>query len=345
MSAAPWTKTPNWLFEDGWVAELPHAELILCLWLVRLSTGYQQDWCEASESELMAATGLARRSLYRAKRGLVDRGLVAIELRGIRCSYRVTPKGAKSGTGDNIGTGAESGTIEDQCQMRHGCQERHHKGAKSGTGNSAKSGTPPILKKDLKKDLKKTTTTDSTLTPPDDVFFAVAPEVESDVTPVDQADPALLSELTLIGVNEPALSRMLGNPELARSCLRALGAQGAVGSKPAWLVTAFERGGYAVPRSAAELARADREALLQARASARDREAAERAALEQAEAAEWEHLVAGLSPVGLAAIEAEARDSLRPLVGRKIDKVASDAPQIRAAMRELLRARASPDSG
>lgn len=343
MSAAPWTKTPNWLFEDGWVSELPHAELILCLWLVRLSTGYQQDWCEASESELMAATGLARRSLYRAKRGLAERGLVAIELRGIRCAYRVTPKGAKSGTGDNIGTGAKSGTIEDGCQERHGCQIRHHKGAKSGTGNSAKSGTPPILKKDLKKDLKKTTTTDSTLTPPDDVFYAVA---EPEVSPPQ--DQALRTELVQLGVSEPRLTQLLGKPDLTRDCLRVLRLQapGSVGNRAAWLVAAWERGGYQVAPTAAEIAKADRERTLANRASERDREAAERAALERAEAAEWERLVAGLSPVGLAAVEAEARDTLRPLVGRKLDKVPSDAPQIRAAMREILRARAraSPDS-
>ncbi len=176
----PFTKIPNALYDEV-LFDLPHPELLLVLALNRLATGYHREWVSVSETHLMGMTRMARTPLYRAKRALIAKGLLEVSSEtGKGCSYRlietnippIPPKkargGASVGTGACTGTGAQLGTGGVPVGARGGCLGRHKRGACGGTG--------PILKKDLKKDYKETSSLHGFSYTPggddDDDFFA-----------------------------------------------------------------------------------------------------------------------------------------------------------------------------
>ena len=68
------TDVPNYLWDEGWVNRLNHSELILLFIFIRLFQEGPRDegWTYLPEAELIKKSGLARATLYRAKRTLIE---------------------------------------------------------------------------------------------------------------------------------------------------------------------------------------------------------------------------------------------------------------------------------
>jgi len=84
------TPLANRLIDSGLFADLKHSELLVLLTICRFSSGYQKVWCVLGEQKLLDVTGLASSSLYEAKKGLVQRGVLFISYTKMgHCRYQL----------------------------------------------------------------------------------------------------------------------------------------------------------------------------------------------------------------------------------------------------------------
>lgn len=82
------TALSNALIDSGLLSQLKPTELALFLILCRFSTGFLRLRAIIGESKLLELTGASPSTLYEAKKGLVQRGLIAIShTRAGRCCY------------------------------------------------------------------------------------------------------------------------------------------------------------------------------------------------------------------------------------------------------------------
>jgi hypothetical protein len=86
------TALSNGLVDSGLLARLKPTELALFLVLGRFSTGFLRLHAIIGEQKLLELTGASPRTLYEAKKGLVEKGLVVIShTRTGRCCYQLAP--------------------------------------------------------------------------------------------------------------------------------------------------------------------------------------------------------------------------------------------------------------
>lgn len=84
------TALSNALIDSGLLAQLKPTEVNLFLVLARFSTGFLRLQAIIGEQKLMELTGASQSSLYEAKKGLVQRGLITIaHTKTGRCLYQL----------------------------------------------------------------------------------------------------------------------------------------------------------------------------------------------------------------------------------------------------------------
>lgn len=84
------TALSNALIDSGLLAQLKPTEVNLFLVLARFSTGFLRLQAVIGEQKLLELTGASQSSLYEAKKGLVQRGLITIShTRTGRCLYQL----------------------------------------------------------------------------------------------------------------------------------------------------------------------------------------------------------------------------------------------------------------
>ena len=84
------TALSNALVDSGLLAQLKPTEVNLYLVLARFSTGFLRLQAVIGEQKLLELTGASQSSLYEAKKGLVQRGLITIaHTRTGRCLYQL----------------------------------------------------------------------------------------------------------------------------------------------------------------------------------------------------------------------------------------------------------------
>ncbi len=84
------TAISNALIDSGLLAQLKPTEVKVFLVLARFSTGFLRFQAVIGEQKLMELTGASQSSLYEAKQGLVQRGLITIaHTRTGRCLYQL----------------------------------------------------------------------------------------------------------------------------------------------------------------------------------------------------------------------------------------------------------------
>lgn len=84
------TALSNALIDSGLLAQLKPTEVNLFLVLARFSTGFLRLQAIIGEQKLMELTGASQSSLYEAKKGLVQRGLITVaHTRTGRCLYQL----------------------------------------------------------------------------------------------------------------------------------------------------------------------------------------------------------------------------------------------------------------
>ena len=115
-----WTKVQNDLWDQKWFARLPRCEIVLLLYLLRLTNGWQQEWCYPGETHLLDATELSKSALKRAKKGLEDAGLIEANREGRVCGYRLSqlvpggpaPEPVREQDGFNSGPGPKTDRVQ-----------------------------------------------------------------------------------------------------------------------------------------------------------------------------------------------------------------------------------------
>lgn len=84
------TALSNGLIDSGLLSQLKPTELTLFLVLCRFSTGFLRLRAIIGEAKLVELTGASPSTLYEAKKGLAQRGLISIShTRAGRCSYTI----------------------------------------------------------------------------------------------------------------------------------------------------------------------------------------------------------------------------------------------------------------
>lgn len=351
-----YTKVPNSLFAPEVLQTVDRHELLLLLLLIRLSAGYHEDSCAPSIATLCEQLNLSRAHVYRARQSLERRGLLAITReRGLGCVYRVTlssatidpePKptrsrrsstGLKSETGRKPETGLteETGGVSD---LRPGGSHiRDKRGLRSETGS--------ILKERSKERLKETSSSTVAYVHYDDDELLLS---QTDAVP--QADPGrddqaqqndLVLRLVATGIDRDVAEDIAEQtPEVAEKSLGAAPHRKGIRNVAGWIVAECRRGGYQEPDELAQRRR--RRELEQARQQARAVEAQSRETEAEREAREWGDLVATTPPEALAQALIEAQEYLAKHLPPKMAQAGLEAPFVRAQVREVLRARASP---
>jgi hypothetical protein len=135
-------------------------------------------------------------------------------------------------------------------------------------------------------------------------------------------------------------------PEVAERSLAAAPHRKHIRNLPGWIVTECRRGGYCEPEPDELAARRRRREVEQARQQARVVEAQSRETEAEREAREWAELEAQTPRETLAQALAEARAYFAGRYPPRMAEAGLEAPFMRAQVREVLRARASPgDTG
>lgn len=356
-----YTKTPNALFSPEVLCQVGHHELLLLLLLIRLSAGYHEDSCAPSIATLCEQLELSRAHVYRARKSLEARGLLAISREpGLGCVYRVTLSGVKmdpepttkrprtsrtglkSETGRNLETGLTEETGGVSNMRPGGSQIRDKRGLKSETGS--------ILKERSKERLKETSSSTVAYVHYDDddelLLSQTGDEPQANPASRNQAEHSdLVERLVAAGVDRDVAEGIAQQtPEVAERSLAAAPHRKGIRNLAGWIVTECRRGGYCDPDELA--ARRRRREVEQARQQARVVEAQSRETEAEREAREWAELEAQTPRETLAQALAEARAYFAGRYPPRMAEAGLEAPFMRAQVREVLRARASPgDTG
>lgn len=311
------TKVPNEFWTDGWVQALNGTQIKLVMVLVRLTSGYHQDTVAAGETLLLAESGLDRSGFYKAKKELVDCGLVEVGRKGQKCTYRlrfgeVYPSVNLDGSENPNGYGFPDGYRP----------EIH-----TGTGPEIHTG--PIIKENRsKKSIKESSSSLAPATSNDDV---ATPKNELQICP-ERSD--LAGRLRVAGVTDRVAEK------LSQESLDVLRRTFAVFDKvkhtltnpPGWLVSLILDGGPKevppAPAAVPELADAD-----QVREAKRQAEERQRQADQARLRIEFDFLCGQAGKAGLEEAYRQARAGLLPALA----SAPRDHPAVRGAVLEYLR--------
>jgi len=218
------TALSNGLVDSGLLARLKPTELTLFLVLSRFSTGFLRLHAIVGEQKLLELTGASPRTLYEAKKGLVEKGLIIVShTRTGRCCYQLATWLQPMMTG----TGEQQGQTPCKPQQPNPCeQSQSYKDLKENQ-NQHHPAAPPTL-------------------PNDDALCASAFQEESERSRTPVANRRLVDRLKSLGVHEIMAFRIAktADPQIIERAIVRL--QKITVTNPAgYLISEILRGGYA----------------------------------------------------------------------------------------------------
>lgn len=78
MARKGYTKIENWLLDFLYSSQLEHSELLVLIFLIRYTKGFNRDMARASTSYISQGTNLCENSVRRAMKNLIKKGYIEV---------------------------------------------------------------------------------------------------------------------------------------------------------------------------------------------------------------------------------------------------------------------------